>query len=95
MNTLHGYFKKDQDLFDMNEVTSALLDHENSVLQVLEYGLGQRISLHCFSASYYYWVDMTTKNLPANLIQAQRDFFGAHTYQRIDESSEAYFHTKW
>jgi 6-phosphogluconate dehydrogenase len=95
MNTLHGYFKKDQDLFDMNEVTSALIDHENSVLQVLEYGLGQRISLHCFSASYYYWVDMTTKNLPANLIQAQRDFFGAHTYQRIDESSEAYFHTKW
>jgi len=38
---------------------------------------------------------MTTKNLPANLIQAQRDFFGAHTYQRVDKSEEAYFHTKW
>ncbi len=31
--------------------------------------------------------------LPANLIQAQRDFFGAHTYERVD--SEGTFHTKW
>jgi 6-phosphogluconate dehydrogenase len=33
--------------------------------------------------------------LPANLIQAQRDFFGAHTYKRIDKSADQDFHTKW
>ena len=95
MNTLHGYFKKDQDLLHLTEVSNVLIDHENSVLRVLEYSLGQRISLHCVSAAYYYWVDMTTKNLPANLIQAQRDYFGAHTYQRMDGSTEEYFHTIW
>jgi len=95
MNDLHEYFKKDKDLFDMAEVTKILIKGESAINQILSIGLEQRVSLHCFSASYYYWIDMTTKNLPANLIQAQRDFFGAHTYQRVDKSAEDYFHTKW
>ncbi len=36
-----------------------------------------------------------TANLPANLIQAQRDFFGAHTYERIDQPRGQFFHTQW
>jgi len=38
---------------------------------------------------------MTTKNSSANMIQAQRDFFGAHTYQRIDKDEWQFFHTNW
>jgi 6-phosphogluconate dehydrogenase len=38
---------------------------------------------------------MTTALLPANLIQAQRDFFGAHTYQRSDDPSGRSHHTDW
>jgi 6-phosphogluconate dehydrogenase len=38
---------------------------------------------------------MTSERLPANLIQAQRDFFGAHTYQKTDDPSGEFFHTKW
>lgn len=45
----------------------------------------------CFSASLNYFNAYRTERLPANLIQAQRDFFGAHTYQRIDK--EGTFHT--
>ena len=37
----------------------------------------------------------TTADLPANLIQAQRDFFGAHTYERIDKPRGEFFHTNW
>ncbi len=37
----------------------------------------------------------TSARLPANMIQAQRDYFGAHTYQRIDQSSRQFFHTNW
>ena len=37
----------------------------------------------------------TTSRLPANMIQAQRDYFGAHTYQRIDQPSGEFFHTNW
>ena len=33
--------------------------------------------------------------LPANLLQAQRDFFGAHTYERVDAPRGEYFHTNW
>lgn len=34
-------------------------------------------------------------DLPANMIQAQRDYFGAHTYERIDGKREEFFHTDW
>ncbi len=37
----------------------------------------------------------TTANLPANMIQAQRDYFGAHTYERIDQPRGQFFHTNW
>lgn len=49
------------------------------------------IPLMAFSASLNYFNAIRTERLPANLIQAQRDFFGAHTYQRIDK--EGIFHT--
>jgi len=45
----------------------------------------------CFASALSYFDAFRTERLPANLIQAQRDFFGAHTYQRIDK--EGTFHT--
>ncbi|MBS3765013.1 NADP-dependent phosphogluconate dehydrogenase, partial [Candidatus Bipolaricaulota bacterium] len=45
------------------------------------------------SASLNYFNSLTSERLPANMIQAQRDYFGAHTYQRVDE--EGTFHTEW
>ena len=45
----------------------------------------------CFSSALAYFDAFRTERLPANLIQAQRDFFGAHTYQRVDK--EGIFHT--
>jgi 6-phosphogluconate dehydrogenase len=44
-------------------------------------------------ASLSYYDGYRRERLPANLIQAQRDFFGAHTYQRVDR--EGTFHTEW
>jgi 6-phosphogluconate dehydrogenase len=46
-------------------------------------------------ASLSYYDAYRTENLPTNLIQAQRDYFGAHTYQRIDDPSGTFFHTEW
>ncbi|GAB4239824.1 MAG: NADP-dependent phosphogluconate dehydrogenase [Candidatus Methylacidiphilales bacterium] len=51
------------------------------------------IAVPAMSASLAYFDAYTTARGPANLIQAQRDFFGAHTYQRIDR--EGTFHTEW
>lgn len=46
-----------------------------------------------FNSAYSYFDAFRSERLPANLLQAQRDFFGSHTYQRIDE--EGIFHTEW
>ena len=46
-----------------------------------------------FAASLSYFDSYRQARLPANLLQAQRDFFGAHTYERVDK--EGVFHTDW
>lgn len=51
------------------------------------------IAAPSFSAALAYFDSYRTATLPANLIQAQRDYFGAHTYQRVDK--EGTFHTEW
>jgi 6-phosphogluconate dehydrogenase len=47
------------------------------------------------SATLAYVDCLRSERMPANLLQAQRDYFGAHTYQRIDKPKEASFHTRW
>ncbi len=48
-----------------------------------------------FSASLAYIDCLRAERMPANLLQAQRDYFGAHTYKRIDRPAEMSFHTQW
>lgn len=53
------------------------------------------IPLPCFSTALAFYDGYRTERLPANLLQAQRDFFGAHTYERIDKPRGQFFHTDW
>jgi len=53
------------------------------------------IPLPGISAALAYYDGLRTERLPANLLQAQRDFFGAHTYERIDKPRGQFFHTNW
>lgn len=55
----------------------------------------QGIPTPCLSTALSFFDGSRCINLPANLLQAQRDFFGAHTYQRIDKSDNEFFHTNW
>ncbi len=48
-----------------------------------------------FSTALAFYDGYRTERLPANLLQAQRDFFGAHTYERIDKPRGEFFHTNW
>jgi 6-phosphogluconate dehydrogenase len=61
--------------------------------EVVQQAVGAGIPVPAFSASLAYFDSYRTAVLPANLIQAQRDFFGAHTYHRTDK--EGIFHTEW
>lgn len=95
MNELKVHFAENEDLFMISGIRKDLLSWEKPTVRILQEGLNRRVSLPCFSSAYHFWVDSTTKNLPANLIQAQRDFFGAHTYQRTDDPEGEFHHSKW
>jgi 6-phosphogluconate dehydrogenase len=49
----------------------------------------------CMSSALAYFDGYRSERLPANLLQAQRDYFGAHTYERVDKPRGEFFHTNW
>lgn len=53
------------------------------------------IPMPCHSGAISYFDGLRTASLPANLIQAQRDYFGAHMYERVDKPRGKWFHTNW
>lgn len=53
------------------------------------------IPLPAMTAALNYYDGYRCENLPANLLQAQRDYFGAHTYERVDRARGEFFHTNW
>jgi len=89
------YFQSCKDLFEQPEIIETLKNNEKAMKNILIYGISNRVPIGSFLASNTHWVSMTTERLSANLIQAQRDYFGAHTYQRIDAEENQNFHTKW
>jgi 6-phosphogluconate dehydrogenase len=68
-------------------------DKISSVKRISQIGRSLSIPLLALNSTLDYYYALSSENLPANLIQAQRDFFGAHTYERIDK--EGIFHTEW
>lgn len=63
--------------------------------KVVAQGATLGIALPCFSTALMFYDGYRTERLPANLLQAQRDFFGAHTYERNDKKRGEFFHTNW
>ncbi|MEX0445329.1 NADP-dependent phosphogluconate dehydrogenase [Xenorhabdus sp. SGI246] len=68
-------------------------EYQQALRDVVSYGVQNGIPTPTFSAAISYYDSYRSAVLPANLIQAQRDYFGAHTYKRIDK--EGVFHTEW
>ena len=62
-----------------------------AVCTAIEYG----VATPGFSAALSYFDSYRSAQLPANLLQAQRDYFGAHTYERVDKPAGQFFHTEW
>ncbi|VAX76952.1 6-phosphogluconate dehydrogenase, decarboxylating [Serratia symbiotica] len=67
--------------------------YQQALRDVVAYAVINGIPIPTFSSAIAYYDSYRAALLPANLIQAQRDYFGAHTYQRIDK--KGVFHTKW
>ncbi len=63
--------------------------------RVVAAGVAAGIPLPAMSTALAYFDGYRTERLPANLLQAQRDYFGAHTYERLDQPRGKFFHTNW
>ncbi|MGB7874711.1 MAG: NADP-dependent phosphogluconate dehydrogenase [Anaerolineales bacterium] len=72
---------------------SAVTERIANLRTVAQTAIGLGIPVPGFTAALTYYDSLRAKRLPANLIQAQRDYFGSHTYERVDKSGV--FHTEW
>ncbi|HOF39557.1 MAG TPA: decarboxylating NADP(+)-dependent phosphogluconate dehydrogenase [Candidatus Hydrogenedentes bacterium] len=79
------------DPFFRDAVASAQSSWRNVVIEAAKMG----IPVPAISTALAYFDGYRHERLPANLLQAQRDYFGAHTYERIDRPRGEYFHTNW
>jgi 6-phosphogluconate dehydrogenase len=74
---------------------SALNQYQASWRRALVHAVESGIPTPAFSTALAFFDGYRTGCLPANLLQAQRDYFGAHTYERIDKPRGEFFHTNW
>jgi 6-phosphogluconate dehydrogenase len=77
------------------EFKQTILDRQEAWREVLATANYAGIPVPAFSASLDYFDSYRRDRLPQNLTQAQRDYFGAHTYERLDKPRGEFFHTEW
>jgi 6-phosphogluconate dehydrogenase len=99
------FLGKIKEAFDKNQkLSNLLLDPffkskidaaQDSWRRVISTAVLNGIWIPAFSTALNYFDGFRNSRLPANLLQAQRDYFGAHTYERIDKQRGEFFHTNW
>lgn len=99
------FLGKIKDAFDKNpELTNLLLDpffkekiesSQESWRRVISSAVLNGMWIPALSTALNYYDGFRNGRLPANLLQAQRDYFGAHTYERVDRMRGEFFHTNW
>ena len=91
-------FDKDPDIANIlldPYFSGKLAEAQQGWRNVLCTAMQNGIPAPCLTAGLQYYDGYRCKRLPANLLQAQRDFFGAHTYERTDRPRGEFFHTNW
>ena len=99
------FLGKIKEAFDKNpDLTNLLLDpffkgkiesSQESWRKVVSAAVTNGIWIPALSTALNYFDGCRNSRLPANLLQAQRDYFGAHTYERVDKPRGEFFHTNW
>ena len=75
--------------------SSTLINYQASWRSAVVAGVQLGVPTPAFSTALAFYDGYRSARLPANLLQAQRDFFGAHTYERVDKPRGEFFHTNW
>jgi 6-phosphogluconate dehydrogenase len=88
-------FHEHHDVFEYhdfkNEIILSKPELKSFCISALEFDL----PIPCYTASLDYLNSLSGLYATANIIQAQRDFFGAHTYQKKNDTTGAFYHTEW
>ena len=98
LGDIKSAFEADPDLLNLLLAPffkSAIAEAQASWRKVVATAVTAGIPVPAFSSALAFYDGYRTERLPANLIQAQRDYFGAHTYERIDHARGEFFHTNW
>ena len=96
LNDIRAAFDRDPALPNllMDSVFSEVVNaRQDALRQVVQLAVAHGVPAPAFSSALAYYDAYRSARLPANLTQAQRDYFGAHTYQRVDKAGK--FHTEW
>jgi len=73
----------------------AVENSQQSWRRVVTAAVNMGIPMPAISSALMFYDGYRSERLPANLLQAQRDYFGAHTYERVDKARGEFFHTNW
>jgi len=95
MEEMVSLFQTSESILTAPSMIARMSGYRDDLSYVVGQGLQHGYALPVFSAAINYFLGAITADSPANLIQAQRDYFGAHTYQRIDAPADRHFHTQW
>jgi 6-phosphogluconate dehydrogenase len=98
LNKIFEAFKRDPQLPNLimdGYFSSILNENGESWRRVVAGAVNRGVPVPAMSAALSWFDSYRSAWLPASLLQAQRDYFGAHTYQRIDKPEGEYFHTNW
>ena len=74
---------------------SVMESYQNAWREVVTQAIKSGVPVPAFSSALSYYDSYRCSRLPANLLQAQRDYFGAHKYERVDRPRNQFFHTDW
>jgi len=95
MRELVNTFKVTDNLLTDASFIKQIKTFKPSANKVISESILNEIPIPCLSEAINFLNGFASANSSANIIQAQRDYFGAHTYQRIDDNSEQFYHTNW
>ncbi len=95
MEELVNIFKLTDNMMLNKNIIDQIKELKPSLNEMVSQCVLEEIPIPCFSEAVNFLNAYTKADSSANIIQAQRDYFGAHTYQHINDSSEKYYHTNW
>ena len=95
MVELIGVLKEEDAILKHKSIIDQVKSLKPSINSVVASCILSELAIPCLSEAVNFFNGYTTANSAANIIQAQRDYFGAHTYQRTDDASGAFHHTNW